>query len=116
MSIRTERVASLIKEEIGAILSRDYRDPAHGFTTVTDVKMSPDLKIAKVYFSVFGSPETRKATMDQLEGDRPGMRKEVGSHLRMKFTPALQFYLDDTLDHVDRINTIIKKIHDGTDP
>ncbi|HUI09793.1 MAG TPA: 30S ribosome-binding factor RbfA [Bacteroidota bacterium] len=116
MSIRTERVASLIKEEIGAILIRDYRDPAHGFTTVTDVKMSPDLKIARVYFSVFGSPAARKSTMDLLEADRPRMRKEVGSHLRMKFTPALQFYLDDTLDHVDRINTLIKKIHDGTEP
>jgi ribosome-binding factor A len=44
------------------------------------------------------------------------MRREVGSHLRMKFTPALQFYLDDTLDHVDRINMLIKKIHDGTEP
>ena len=116
MSIRTERVASLIKEEIGAILSRDYRDRAHSFTTVTDVRMSPDLKIAKVYFSVFGSPESRKAAMAQLEEDRPRMRREVGSHLRMKFTPALQFYLDDTLDHVDRINTLIKKIHDGSEP
>lgn len=116
MSIRTERVASLIKEEIGAILIRDYRDRSHSFTTVTDVKMSPDLKIAKVYFSVFGGPEARKTTMAQLEGDRPRMRKEVGSHLRMKFTPALQFFLDDTLDNVDRINTIIKKIHDGTEP
>jgi len=116
MSIRTERVASLIKEEIGAILSRDYRDRAHGFTTVTDVRMSPDLKIAKVYFSVFGSPEARKAAMAQLEEDRARMRREVGSHLRMKFTPALQFYLDDTLDHVDRINTLIKKIHDGSEP
>jgi len=116
MSIRTERVASLIKEEIGGILSRDYRDPGHGFTTVTDVKMSPDLKIARVYFSVFGSPEVRKAAMARLEEDRPRLRREVGSHLRMKFTPALQFFLDDTLDHVDRINTIIKKIHDGTEP
>ncbi len=116
MSIRTERVASLIKEEIGAILSREYRDPSHGFTTVTDVKMTPDLKIAKVYFSVFGGPAAQQSTMALLERDRASMRREVGSHLRMKFTPALQFYLDDTLDHVDRINTLIKKIHDGTEP
>lgn len=116
MSIRTERVASLIKEEIGAILIRDYSDRSHGFTTVTDVRMTPDLKIARVYFSVFGTPEVRKKTMAVLEGDRAQMRKVVGSHLRMKFTPSLQFYLDDTLDHVDRINSLIKKIHDGSEP
>ncbi len=116
MSIRTERVASLIKEEVGAILIREYRDRAHGFTTVTDVKMTPDLKIARVYFSVFGPPDARQKTMALLEADKPHIRQIVGSHLRMKFTPALQFFLDQTMDHVDRINTIIKKIHDGTEP
>jgi len=116
MSIRTERVASLIKEEIGAILIREYRDRSHGFITVTDVKMTPDLKIARVCFSVFGPAEARQKTMALLENDKPNIRRIVGSHLRMKFTPALQFFLDETMDHVDKINTIIKKIHDGTEP
>ena len=115
MSIRSERVASLIKEEIGAILIREYRDRT-GFTTVTDVKMTPDLKIARVSFSVFGDDEVRKKTMAMLDEDRPHFRQLVGAHLHMKFTPALQFYLDDTLDHVDRINSLLKKIHDGTEP
>lgn len=112
MSIRTERVASLIKEEIGAILVREYSDRSFGFTTVTEVRMTPDLKIAKVYFSVFGSPEVQTKTMTMLKEERSHIRGMVGSHLRLKFTPALQFYLDDTLDHVDRINHLIKKIHD----
>ena len=116
MSIRTERVASLIKEEIGAILIREYRDRLHGFTTVTDVKMTPDLKIARVSFSVFGSAEVRQKSMTVLEADKPHIRQIVGSHLRMKFTPSLQFFLDETMDHVERINTLIKKIHDGTEP
>jgi len=111
MSIRTERVASLIKEEIGGILIRDYRDRSSGFTTVTEVKVTPDLKIAKVYFSVFGGPEVQAKTMAMLEGEKSHIRGLVGSHVRLKFTPALQFYLDDTLDHVDRINHLIKKIH-----
>lgn len=115
MSIRTERVASLIKEEIGAILIREYRDRP-GFTTVTDVKMTPDLKIARVSFSVFGNAELRRQTMAMLDEQRAHIRQVVGSHLHLKFTPALQFYLDDTLDQVDRINSLIKKIHDGTEP
>jgi ribosome-binding factor A len=115
MSIRTERVASLIKEEIGALLIREYGGSGNAFTTVTDVKMTPDLKIARVYLSIFGSAAVRSKTMAMLEGEKPHIRQVVGSHLRMKFTPAIQFFLDDTLDQVDRINTILKKIHDGND-
>ena len=111
MSIRTERVASLIREEIGAILVRDYRDPSLGFTTVTEVSMTPDLKIAKVYLSILGSPEVRERTMARFEEEKSHIRGLVGSHLRLKFTPSLQLYLDDTLDRVDRINHLIKKIH-----
>ena len=55
MSIRTERVASLLKEEIGAMLVRDYNDPSYGFITVTDVRVTGDLRIAKIYFSVLGN-------------------------------------------------------------
>ena len=111
MSIRTERVASLLKEEIGAILVRDYSDRSYGFTTVTEVKMTPDLKIAKVYFSVFGGSELKAKTMAMLKDEKSHIRGLVGSHVRLKFTPALQFYLDDTLDQVDRINHLIRKIH-----
>ena len=111
MSIRTERVASLLKEEIGAFLTREFRDPSYGFTTVTDVRMTPDLKLAKIYFSVFGAAEVQARTMEMLQEQKSHIRGQVGSHLRLKFTPALQFFLDDTLDHVDRINTLIKKIH-----
>jgi ribosome-binding factor A len=112
MSIRTERVASLIKTEIGEILTREYNDPAFGFITVTDVRMTPDLRIAKVAFSIFGTEEQKKSTMSMLDGERGHIRGLVGSHLRMKFTPALQFYRDDTLDTVDRINQLIKKMHE----
>lgn len=117
MSIRTERVASLIKEEIGAILVREYGDQTSGLTTVTDVRMSGDLKNAKVYFSILGAQAMREHTMQMLESERSRIRSLVGSRLRLKFTPALQFFLDETLDRVDRINTLIRKIQsDGHEP
>jgi ribosome-binding factor A len=115
MSIRTERVASLIKEEIGAILIREYGGTGIGFTTITDVRMTPDLKIARVYVSVFGGPAAQAQSMKMLEAEKQHIRGLVASRLTMKFIPALQFFLDDTLDHVDRINTLIKKIHDDAD-
>lgn len=110
MSIRTERVASLLKEEIGAVLIRDYRDPAYGFITVTDVRVTGDLRIAKVYFSVMGSPEVQDRTMAMLEGERPHIRGLVGSKLHMRFIPELQFYHDTTMDRVARINTLLNEL------
>ena len=114
MSIRTERVASLIKEEMGGLLTREYSGSGMGFTTVTDVRMTPDLKIAKVYFSILGSPDVQQKTMAFLEEEKQHIRGLIASRVRMKFTPALLFFLDDTLNQVERINTLIKKIHDDT--
>jgi ribosome-binding factor A len=111
MSIRTERVASLIKEEIGVIVTREYSGSEYGFITVTDVRMSPDLKIAKVYFSIFGPPEKQSQTMQMLDGQKQHIRGEVAHRVRLKFAPALQFFHDTTMDEVDRINRLINKIH-----
>jgi ribosome-binding factor A len=111
MSIRTERVASVIKEEIGTLLVRDYNNPAYGFITVTDVRVTADLKIAKVMFSIMGTPEVQKKTMAMLEGERSHMRGMVARKLTLRFIPDLQFYHDTTMDRVHRINTLINEIH-----
>ena len=113
MSIRTERVASLIKEEIGNILIREYNDPANGFITVTEVRVTPDLRIARIYFSIFGADGIQVRTMAMLEGEKPHIRGMVASRLTLRFVPVLEFYLDDTMQRVERINTLIRKIHDG---
>ena len=111
MSLRTERVASLIKEEIGMFFSREYRDSVYGLITVTDVQMSPDLRIAKIYVSIMGNSEVKVRTLAMLEQHKPEIRLFIGSHLRLKFTPSVQFYIDQTLDQVERINQLIKQIH-----
>jgi ribosome-binding factor A len=113
MSIRTERVASVIREEIAAILAREYRDPEFGFVTVTHVKMTADLKIARVGLSILGKGEVREKTMKLLEEQKHHIRGLVGSHVRLKYTPALQFYLDETMERVERINDLIRKIHEN---
>ena len=111
MSIRTERVASVIKEEIGAILTREYSDPAFGFTTVTEVRVTPDLRLARVFFSIFGAPAVQKKTLALLEAERARIRRLIGSRIRLRYVPELEFRHDDTLDHVDRINTLINTLH-----
>jgi ribosome-binding factor A len=111
MSLRTERVASLIKEEVGMWFSREYRDSTYGLITVTDVHMSPDLRIAKIYVSVMGNADVKDRTMAMIEHQKPEIRSMIGSHLRLKFTPTVQFYIDETLDRVEKINNLIKQIH-----
>jgi ribosome-binding factor A len=112
MSIRAEKVASLLKEEISSILQKDYNDPAYGFMTVTDVQVTVDLRLAKVYFSIFGAEEVRARAMAMLEGEKGHIRSILAKRIRIRFMPALEFFRDDTLDRVQRINTILKQIDD----
>ncbi len=111
MSLRTERVASLIKEEVGMMFAREYRDPSYGFITVTDVHMTPDLRIAKIYVSIMGSTEVKERTLAMLQDKKGEVRSMIGSTVRLKFTPSIQFYIDETLDRVEKINSLIRKIH-----
>src|SRR5438093_997463 len=100
MSMRTERVGSLIREEVGTYFAREYRDSTVGFITVTEVHMSPDLRIAKIYISVMGNAEVKERTLSMLERHKAEIRSFIGSHMRLKFTPSVQFYLDETMDRV----------------
>jgi ribosome-binding factor A len=111
MSVRAEKVASLIREEVSTVLQRDYGSKSNGIITVTDVRMTPDLHIAKVYVSIFGNAETKEGTMKMLELNRKEIRFLIGSRIRLKFTPEVHFFLDDTLDRVETINNLIKRIH-----
>ena len=112
MSLRTERVSSLIKEEVGTYFIREFRDPAYGFLTVTEVHMTPDLRIAKIYVSIMGDDQTKTRTMKLLEEHKGEIRAFIGSRMRMKFTPSVQFFMDETFDRVARIEELIKKIRE----
>ena len=111
MSVRTERVASVIRHELGTVISREYSGGELGFSTVTEVRMTPDLKIAKIYVSILGTPAVRTKTLARLESEKAHIRGLLASNISLKFTPALQFYHDDTMDRVENLENLIKKIH-----
>jgi ribosome-binding factor A len=110
MSVRTERVASLVKELLSESIQRRFRMEEVGLITVTEVRMSPDLKIAKAYISIFGNPEKKKQAFALLEAERAGMRSDLGRNLSLKFTPSLSLYLDETLDQAMHIEDLLNKI------
>lgn len=115
MSRRTDRVEHLIKQEISLIilykLQDKFQDISFGFVTVTSVKISPDLKIAKIYLSVF-EKEKRDFVIEKIRSHSGYIRSELASRIRIKFIPELKFFIDDTLDYVEKIEGLIKKIHE----
>ncbi len=114
MSIRMEKVASLVKQELSVIFQRNFGLHEYGFMTVTDVRMSPDLKVAKVYVSIFGDEERKQRGMDLLEEEKKFIRSELGHAIRLKFTPSLIFYLDESLDRAMNINKILNELHNNS--
>lgn len=112
MAHRIDKLEHLIKEEVSMIFLYKLHDPALGLITITNVKISPDLKIAKIYISVF-EKEKREAVIEKIRERTGFIRTELAHRIRIKFIPELKFFVDDTLDYVEKIEGLIKKIHEN---
>ena len=112
MSVRAQKVGSLIKEELSMIFQRNFSMSEYGFLTVTDIIMSPDLRIAKVYISIFGDAERKKKSFAKLEAQKPSIRSMLGQTVRLRYTPEIIFYLDETVDKAMKLENIFRKIRE----
>ena len=109
-SRRQAQVADAVQQYVSEMLQRELKDPRIGFTTVTSVDMSSDLKYARIYVSVMGTPEEQKATMQALTSGRGFIRRELASRLDLRFAPEIQFKLDTTAEYSDRISRLLNEI------
>ena len=109
---RTVRVDELLKQEIAGLI-RDMKDPRVGFTTVMDVRTSPDLRHARVYVSVLGDEEDKQATVAALQGARGYLRARLGRDVTLKYLPELHFELDRTLEQAARIDALLDELDTG---
>jgi ribosome-binding factor A len=109
LSQRTERVQRLAREVLGEAI-QDLKDPRLGFTTVTAVRISPDLRHARVFVSVLGSDEEKQSTMDALKSATSLLRTQLGQQVRMRFTPEIVFELDTGADEAQRLEEILHRI------
>ena len=116
MSQRTDRVDELLRQEIGAILSRDVRDPRIGFATITDVETTPDLRHARVWVSVIGPEAERAETLAALQRAMGFVRHELGRRLRIKRIPDLHVRLDETSERGTRILRLLSELEEGSVP
>ncbi len=109
-STRPSRVGDQLRAEISELLAREVHDPGIGFLTITQVKMSPDLQVARVYYTTLGDERARRDTAKALGRATPFLRRQVGSRLRLKRVPTLEFFFDESIERGDRIERILHEI------
>lgn len=110
---RRVKYAGLIKKEVSFIIDQKLKNPEKGFVTVNSVKVSPDLKIATIYFTVLGDEEQVAKSSQVLKKSARYIRNELKGSIKSRFLPELRFFYDDTLEVAQKINILLNKLHDG---
>ena len=118
-SYRADQVGEQVREEIMSMIRRELKDPRIGFVSITSVRMSPDLRQARVRVSVMGTPDEQKSTLAGLVSARGLIRHELGRRLQnLKFSPDLRFELDSSIEYSVHISELLKEVlpQDGAEP
>ena len=108
--LRIEKIQELMKQEISQIILQELKDPRIGFVTVTQVEVTRDLSIAKVFVSIMGNDKQIEDTWNGLSSSLGFIRREVGHRIRLRVTPELKFVLDKSLDYSDHIQKLLLQI------
>lgn len=110
MSIRQEKIANVIKKELGIYFQQNAVNICKGaMVTVTTVRMSPDLSIAKTYISIFGG-KNNEESFNHINENSKFIRHELSKILKnqLRKTPELHFYIDDSFDYAQKIDNLLK--------
>ncbi|MEJ2245205.1 MAG: 30S ribosome-binding factor RbfA [Acidobacteriota bacterium] len=111
-SRRPQRLALQIRQEVSLLISRSMKDRRIGFVTVTGVRLSPDLRHAKIYISVMDNPEREKEETVKILNRATGwIRRELGQKIRVKFLPDIEFFTDLSQDYGEKIDRLLDEIH-----
>lgn len=105
---RTVRISEEMKREISAIIQSELKDPrlSH-LISVTNAKVTKDLRYAKVYVSIMGNDEEKKNALEGLKSAAGFIRREVGHRIQLRYTPEIQFELDNSIEHGAYISKLI---------
>ena len=110
---RPDRVADQIRGEVASMLARDVHDPGIGFVTITRVTVTPDLQHARIHYTALGDDKARVNTAKALDRARVFLRRQIGSRLRLKRVPELDFIYDESIAGQDRIEQLLNDIRAG---
>lgn len=110
-SNRPERVAQEIQAAVADLLTRGaLKDPRIGFITLTGVKVSPDLSVARVYYSMIGSDDAKAETQKGLDAAKGYVRREVTKRVKLRVSPEVFFSFDPSLEEGDKIERLLKEV------
>lgn len=113
---RTVQVGGLLQREISELLVRKIKDPRLDMVTITGVEVSPDLKLARVYFSRFGNSEELRQGLEGLQSAAGFIKRELGQRLKLRHVPDLEFVHDTSFEYGDRIETLLKSVFPSKEP
>lgn len=108
--IRAGRVGEQIKKELSGIIQSELKDPRLGFITVTGVDLTNDLSQAKIYLSVMGDEEQKKASLQALTRSTGFLRSELGKRIRLRKVPELIFKFDESIDYGSKIESLLHQL------
>jgi ribosome-binding factor A len=107
---RADRVSGLIQEVLSDLLKKDIHDPRLKMVTITNVKMSRDLKLARIYFSIYGGGSKSEAATKGFESAHGFIKRTLARRLSLRYMPDLIFFYDDSFDYGTHIDELLKKI------
>ncbi len=110
------RVNELIKRELSNLFERLICPNFDCLITVTNVDTTPDLRKAKVHVSVYGNKERHGSVMRVILNERKEMQKQISRNIKLKYTPKLEFQLDDTPESADRVLRLLDQLEKETPP
>jgi len=111
---RTKRVSELIKREIADLIQKGIKGKTFGITTVTDVEVSNDLSVAKVFVSVYGESQENSPILDELRKKTSLFRKRLAGRITLRQFPEIQFMWDNSFERGERISHLLDKITDDS--
>ncbi len=113
---RADRVSGLIQEALSDLIKKNIHDPRLAMTTITKVKMSPDLKQARVYFTIYGDDSKSEAAAKGFESARGFIKRSLAPRLGLRYMPDLKFFYDESFDYGSHIDQLLRKVSTDNGP
>jgi ribosome-binding factor A len=110
MAYRAEKLAQELKEKLSVLIARELRDPRIGLATITNVKLSPDRRYARLFVSVLGSTEEQRQTLTALNDSAGFLRRQIGARIRLRHIPELIFVFDGSIEYGARMEQILEEV------
>jgi len=107
---RQEKIAEEIRREVSTMLYFDLQDPRLLGVSVTGVKMTPDLRVARIYFNIPGKPEKSKEVMSGFKSSSGMMKRLLSQRISLKFMPNFEFFYDESLELQDKIDLLFEEV------